>query len=226
MMDYIYGLGEYGEASKNATSLGREIFEWDRQQPAPKAVRHRRELLGGFIDDAAFHGGARVLAVAAGHLREAELSCALRGGNLETFVALDQDQESLAVVARDYAHLGVRAVPGTVRNVLTRSIDLGQFDLVYAAGLFDYLTGPIAGALTCRLFEMTRPGGRVLIPNFLKGIPDAGYMESFMDWHLIYRDHADMVALADSLPDSQVSECRVFNDPYDTITYLLVTKAH
>src|SRR5271154_3388529 len=28
MMDYIYGLGEAGEAARNATLLGREIFEY------------------------------------------------------------------------------------------------------------------------------------------------------------------------------------------------------
>ena len=43
----------------------------------------------------------------------------------------------------------------------------GQFDFVYAAGLFDYLSAPVASALTGRMFEMTRPGGLMLIPNFL-----------------------------------------------------------
>ena len=52
-----------------------------------------------------------------------------------------------------------------------------------------------------RSFEM-------LIPNFLADARDRGYMESFMDWRLIYRDHVDMPPLAD-----------------DTIAFLLVTKS-
>ena len=144
---------------------------------------------------------------------------------MQDFVALDQDEASLAVVARDYGHLGVRAVHGSVRQILTGKASPGQFDFVYAAGLFDYLSGPVATALTRRMFEMTRPGGSMLIPNFLAGVRDSGYMESFMDWHLIYRTRADMEELADSLPPGAVADCQVFDDTDDAITYLLVSKA-
>ncbi len=112
-----------------------------------------------------------------------------------------------------------------MRHILAGKAKLGQYDFVYAAGLFDYLSGPAAAALTCRMFEMTRPGGLMLIPNFLAGTRDSGYMESFMDWHLTYRNHSDMQALAAALPRSAVAECRVFDDSEDTITYLMVSKA-
>jgi hypothetical protein len=114
---------------------------------------------------------------------------------------------------------------GSVRQILSGKAQLGQYDLVYAAGLFDYLSGPTAAALTCRMFEMTRPGGLMLIPNFLTGIRDVGYMEAFMDWHLIYRNHSDMLALAGALPRSSVAGCQVFDDGDDAITCLLVSKA-
>jgi len=75
------------------------------------------------------------------------------------------------------------------------------------------------------MFDMTRPVGFLLIPNFLPGVKDRGYMESFMDWHLIYRDHADMQALAAALPRTGVADCRIFDDPDAAITFLLITKA-
>jgi hypothetical protein len=53
--------------------------------------------------------------------------------------------------------------------------------------------------------QMTRPGGMMLIPNFLTGVRDSGYMEAFMDWRLIYRNHADMLVLAAGLPRSAVA---------------------
>jgi hypothetical protein len=96
---------------------------------------------------------------------------------------------------------------------------------VYAAGLFDYLSDPVAAALASRMFEMTRPGGVVLIPNFLEGVRDAGYMEGVMDWHLIYRNHVGMRALAAALPQGEVADCQVFDDREGAITYLMVTKA-
>lgn len=225
MMDYIYGLGEAGQAGHDATPLGRAIFQYMGTRPSAKAVRYRRRLLAGLIDRVAKRGNASVLAIASGHLREVELSSAVQNGTLRQFVALDQDETSLAVVARDYARLGVRAVPGSVRQILAGKADLGQYDLVYAAGLFDYLNPATAAALTARMFEMTRPGGLMLIPNFRTGTRDTGYMEAFMDWHLIYRNEADMWSLASALPQDEVADCQVFDDDVDTITYLLVTKA-
>ena len=225
MMDYIYGLGEAGQAARDATPLGRAIFQYMDTRPSAKAVRYRRRLLADLIDRVADRGGSSVLAIAAGHLREVELSAAVQTGKLQEFVAFDQDEASLSLVAREYAHLGVRTVPGPVRHILAGKAKLGQYDFVYAAGLFDYLNDATATALTCRMFEMTRPGGLMLIPNFLAGAPDTGYMESFMDWHLIYRNHSDMQALAAALPPSAVADCQIFDDSDDAITFLLVTKA-
>jgi len=225
MMDYIYGLGEAGPAARDASPLGRAIFQYMGTRPSAKAVRYRRRLLAGLIDQVTERGGSSVLAIAAGHLREVGLSAAAQAGELKEFVAFDQDEASLAVVAHDYAHLGVRTVPGSVRHILAGKTKLDRYDLVYAAGLFDYLNGPVATALTCRMWEMTRPGGAMLIPNFLTGIWDRGYMESFMDWYLIYRNHLDMQALAHALPRGEVTDCQIFDDPDDTITFLLVTKS-
>lgn len=224
MMDYIYGLGEAEQAARNATTLGRRIFQYMGTRPSARGVRYRRQFIARLIDQVAERKGSSVLAIAAGQLREVELSMAVQSGKLQEFVAFDQDETSLAVVTRDYAHLGVQSMPGSVRQILAGKTQLGQYDFVYAAGLFDYLNGSTATALTCRMFEMTRPGGLMLIPNFLPGVRDRGYMEAFMDWHLIYRNQTDMRALAAALPRSAVADCQVFDDGHDAITYLLVTK--
>ena len=225
MMDYIYGLGETVLAARQATPLGRAIFQYMDTRPSARAVRYRRQLIANLIDRTAGRGGSRVLALAAGHLREVEVSNAIGAGEIQNFVALDQDEASIAVVARDYAHLGVRTIEGSVRQILSGKMNPGQFDFVYAAGLFDYLNHPVASALTARMFEMTRPGGLLLIPNFLPGVLDRGYMEAFMDWRLIYRDHADMQALVAALPAMEVADYEIFDDGDDAITFLLVSKA-
>jgi hypothetical protein len=225
MMDYIYGLGEAGDAARQATPIGRAIFQYMDTRPSAKAVRYRRRLIAGLIDRVAERQDARVLAVAAGHLREAEASAAIQNGRLAEFVAFDQDEASLAVVGRDYARLGIRTMAGSVRQILADKANLGQYDFVYAAGLFDYLGTPVATALTRRMFDMTRPGGLMLIPNFLASVRDVGYMEAFMNWHLIYRNQADMMALAEALPQNSVADRQVFDDPDDAITFLLVSKA-
>ena len=87
MMDYIYGLGEAVQAARDATPLGRAIFQYMGTRPSGRGVRARRRLLAELIDRTAASGGSRVLAIAAGHLREVELSAAARSGLLEEFVA-------------------------------------------------------------------------------------------------------------------------------------------
>ena len=48
----------------------------------------------------------------------------------------------------------------------------------YAAGLFDYLNASVAAAFTRRMVDMTRPGGMMVIPNFLPSVRDRAYMEA------------------------------------------------
>jgi hypothetical protein len=225
MMDYIYGLGEASTAARSATPLGRAIFAHMGTRPSARAVRYRRRLLAGLIDRTASRGGDAVFALAAGHLREVELSRAVQNGQIARFVAMDQDEASLSVVAGDYARLGLSAVAGSVRDILSGRAQPGTFDFVYAAGLFDYLNASVATALTRKLLDMTRPGGMLLIPNFKTGADDTGYMEAFMDWRLIYRNHDEMRALAESLPQGAIADVDLFDDDDETIAFLLVSKA-
>ena len=129
MMDYIYGLGEAIPAAREATPLGRAIFQYMDSRPSAKAVRYRRRLLAGLIDRVAKRGNASVLAIAAGHLREVELSQAVQIGRLREFVALDQDENSLALVDREYSRLGIRTQPGSVRQILAGKAALGAVRL-------------------------------------------------------------------------------------------------
>lgn len=224
MMDYIYGLGEARKAARDTTPLGRAIFQYMDTRPSARAVRYRRQLIARLIDRVVDGGGSSVLAIAAGHLREVERSIAVQTGRVKNFVALDQDEASLAVIANDYAYLGIQTMEGSVRQILSGKIKPGNFDFVYAAGLFDYLNAHVAAALTCRMFEMTRPGGLMLIPNFLTSVRDIGYMEAFMDWHLIYREHADMHELVAALPPNSVADWQIFDDEDESITFLQVSK--
>lgn len=220
MMDYIYGF-DRPEPPEAARDIAR--FTNDQGNSA-QAVRYRRQVLADAIDSMVVSRGRNigVTALAAGHLREISLSTAARQG-LVTVTAIDQDEESLDLVAREYGACGAHPVVGSVRSILSGKLALEKADLVYSAGLYDYLTQPVAHRLTHWLFDSVAPGGTLLLANFLPSIPDIGYMESFMDWHLIYRDDRQMRALADSLPVSRIASIRQFHDPLDAITFLEVT---
>jgi extracellular factor (EF) 3-hydroxypalmitic acid methyl ester biosynthesis protein len=222
MIDYIYGEAD----DDDSTALGRRILAANFEAPAPRAVRYRKEMLAAAIDRTADRvERPRVFAVACGHLREARRSQALQSQRVGELIAFDQDARSLAVVDRDFRHLGVRTEPGRVRDLIVgrRAADLTGFDLVYAAGLYDYLRDDPARRLTQTLFEMLNPGGTLLVANFLTGIRDRGYMESFMDWHLIYRTMAEIEALADGLPRGEFRSTR-FEDPDRVIGFIEITR--
>jgi extracellular factor (EF) 3-hydroxypalmitic acid methyl ester biosynthesis protein len=222
MLDLIYS-----DETQRATDdpVGQQILEYARNRPAPQAVKHRRERLAQLIDKTVKRNPqARILVLAAGHLREVELACTLGTGFSGEIVALDQDAESLALIEREYGELGVRTVHASIRRVIAGQLDLGRFDLVYAAGLFDYLDQPVARSLVKHMFGMLRPGGEAMVANFLTGIEDVGYMESFMDWHLIYRNHAQMLDLAADVAQDELARVDLDFDAGRNIGYLSLSK--
>lgn len=70
----------------------------------------------------------------------------------------------------------------------------GQYDFVYCAGLFDYLTDPVCRRLSTQMYEWLRPGGLFLSTNVHVSNPWPMVMDFIMDWHLNYRTAAGMLA--------------------------------
>jgi extracellular factor (EF) 3-hydroxypalmitic acid methyl ester biosynthesis protein len=75
-----------------------------------------------------------------------------------------------------------------------------QYDLVYCAGLFDYLPQPLCKRLMNIFYGMVAPGGLLLATNVSDVMnasrPFRYSMEYILDWHLIYRDRHAFEALA------------------------------
>ena len=222
-IDYLYGHNDARLAPQRSSEIGRRIYACACAHPAAAAVRERRHIVAELIDILASRvKRPRILSLAAGHLREADLSSALRGGGVGELVALDQDPKSLAVIEKEYARYGITPVCSDVRAVMNNSESLGQFDLVYATGLFDYLRPHMAARLVKRMLAMTRPGGQVLVPNFVPNIPDVGYLEAFMDWNLIYRSGDDLRAL---FAEEDLANHDLFLGANHNIAYITVRKS-
>lgn len=226
LLDFIYGVDEGQGPPEGTSDMGQRVFRYTTRSPACNGVRHRARIVAELIDKIAseFHR-PDLLSVAAGHLREAGLSGALKQRRLGRYVAFDADAESLAEVRRCYGHYGVETVAATVRQIITgKRVNLGEFHFIYSTGLYDYLNQTAGKRLTTRLFDMLRPGGHLLIANFLVGVKDRGYMESFMDWHLIYRNHSQMLDLAMAIDQTQVQDIHLTADDDFNIVILHLTK--
>ncbi|MEW9551361.1 hypothetical protein [Nonomuraea sp. NPDC050783] len=209
------------------TTLGKQICHYTSTcSQGTRAARSRRRVIIDILNRrAAGTPGLSVLSLACGHLREARYCPALRQGRLGRFLAVDQDRESLAVVSRELGPWGVVPLAASVREVLRGEVVLSGFDLVYATGLYDYLADPVARRLCERLLSMLAPGGRFLVANVMPTCTSAAYMEAYMDWWLLYRTEAQLLRLAETLPDEDVETVRVFTDELGQVAFLEVEKA-
>lgn len=221
LLDYMYGLRR--QEMERVVPKGQVVHKFLVEGPAPSAVRHRLGVLAEALRRVGElpEGPGRALAIASGHLRE--LGLVPSGAWPREIVALDQDGDSLAEVAATYRDARVVPRRATVRDVLAKRIGSEPFDLVYAAGLFDYLEPPVAAALTQRMFDLVAPGGRLLLANFTPDTPDIGFMEAMSEWHLVYRAEADMWALLDGVAPQ--ASARTWRDPGGCIVYLEVERS-
>lgn len=228
LLDFIYRHPAARAAQEAATDSGRSVMAFTVNVTACEAVRYRRSVLAAKIDEAAArHKSPAVLAVASGHLREAELSIALRNGRVGRLLATDQDAISLKAVDQYRTSISnaIETRQVTVRNILAGKAHLGRFDLVYAAGLYDYLDAKLAARLTRVLFGHLNSGGRLLIPNFLTGVREEAYMEVYMDWYLLYRSRSEIEHFAHEIVPNTVRRIDYTEDDAGIIGYLEVERA-
>ncbi|MBX3597870.1 MAG: class I SAM-dependent methyltransferase [Rhizobiaceae bacterium] len=226
LLDFIYGHPSIEPKIESATQLGKDLFEYTRNASSSVAVRERRDILAQHVDEiAAQRGpGTEVLAIAAGHLREAKQSKALQKKGLKRWVALDQDPQSIASIQNEYAGTVVEPVDGSVRSLLGNTSRMGQFDFVYAAGLYDYLTQNVAIKLTRRCLNLLKPDGVFLFANFAQGIGVDGYMETFMNWPLLLRSEKQIWTIIEGSVDNSVTDANVFFGANHNIVYGVISK--
>jgi extracellular factor (EF) 3-hydroxypalmitic acid methyl ester biosynthesis protein len=97
-----------------------------------------------------------------------------------------------------------------------------QFELVYCAGLFDYLTDAVCQEFMNVLYDMVAPGGLLVVTNVDAGNPIKHWLGYVLEWHLIYRTSAEMLALRPAAADAE--DARVVSDPTGVNVYLEVRK--
>ncbi|MGP3004497.1 hypothetical protein [Serratia bockelmannii] len=214
MLDYVYS----GVVPPQTTLHGHGIFECTTRSSMGLSVLFRRTLLTAYINDAVLKNqSARILSVASGHCRELSGSIALSDIYKGEVIAFDQDALSCSEVDSVY-HGRVKTIVSGVKNLWRSShSELGQFDLIYSSGLYDYLPGAQALKLSKVLKLMLKPGGRLVVGNFNPTSTGRGYLELVMDWHLIYRNQQELSSLFNDFKGFSKS---IYDDPYHNITYI------
>jgi extracellular factor (EF) 3-hydroxypalmitic acid methyl ester biosynthesis protein len=176
------------------------LANWDRfyqAQPGPQAMRNRKAYFQDMFEWLPRPAGRplEVFNVASGPGSDMRDLFASAPGSDIRFDCLEQDPAAIAHAfraCREYADR-IRFFQGNTLNHTPAQ----AYDLVWSAGLFDYLEDGLFRRLLRRLLTAVRPGGRLVIGNSSPANPSRAYMY-LMDWPLQYRTAADLRRLAES----------------------------
>lgn len=174
----------------------------------------------------------RILSVGCGSVRE--LLELLRENKINrplTFICIDFEKRALDYVRNEIAkidapgkqYLSISFVEQDIFSLVEnqRIVNkLGESDLIYASGLFDYLRRQTAKNLFLLLFTLLKKGGSMIVCNasLINGSHRA-YFEMLGDWVMIYRTEEEMLAWAKGLEGKAAI---LFERPRGCSSYLFI----
>ena len=221
MLDYIYRTGPI-----EASPMGAIIHEATTRHSNAQSILWRRDYLARQIA-ATIEGrrDSRILSVASGHMRELEFSAMATSHRDFEFWALDQDKDSIEKCVQLYPELNIKAISKSIAFLFRRGggITGTLFDLIYSAGLSDYLSDKTLEVLIRILHEHISPNGLLIVGNFTYDSRGRGFMEGFMDWSLIYRDEADLIRIVENA--APMASYKTFCDEPGNVAYIEIKRA-
>ena len=184
LIDYYYDR----RVPPGTSDRGAELFAVSSAFQTAQAVRARRTS-GADLLEHAWASGKRICALACGHFREAD---ALVGKDMGNIIAVDQDGLSLDYVRSRHGSSAALVEANVLQYLRGASARGERFDLIYALGLTDYLDDRAMHLLHRLMRNCLAPRGRIVLANFVPHHLSAGWLDACMDWHLVYRDEADL----------------------------------
>jgi extracellular factor (EF) 3-hydroxypalmitic acid methyl ester biosynthesis protein len=135
------------------------------------------------------------------------------------FTLVDFNDETLnyvqnlvrALKTQNHFQSDIHFIKKSVTQLLKESfksneITTNSYDLIYCAGLFDYLSDKICKQLMNFFYTQLAPNGLLVVTNVHTSNPSKSIMEYFAEWFLIYRNEQQLSALApDCIKPQQVN---------------------
>ena len=200
----------------------RILNRWILSQVLAQAHRNRVEFLAAkLLEESTGYSESskvfRVFNLGCGPAREVALFLQNRlRRSVVDFTLVDFNEETLEVAAstlldsngRAARQARIRFVKRSAAQVIrsaAREFE-GGYNMIYCAGLFDYLSDDVCGLLLKAFYDMLAPKGLLLVTNVQLPNPMHGVMTHIFDWHLECRDASDMRQLwrSTGLPVSPV----------------------
>ena len=125
--------------------------------------------------------------------------------NYTDFTLADFNQETIGHTTRimddlkqyHRRHGKINVIKRTVNQLLKEGEKISkyakddQYDLIYCAGLFDYLSNQVCRQLMEVFYKMLLPGGLLIATN-VDNHPAQNQMECFLEWHIVHRNEEKM----------------------------------
>jgi SAM-dependent methyltransferase len=189
--------------------LGRLFDVYFQAQAAPQAVRNRMAMIADWIVEAA-HGGHSLHFAVVGSAFGLEVRDALLRVEEQARRGIQVTLLDVDPAAIDFARQQLQGVL-PAEQLTAASINLFRLpqrapadaslagaDLIFCAGLFDYLDDAAAVAMLRCLYQQLANGGRLIVFQFAPHNPTRTYMEWFGNWYLTYRDATGFRRLVES----------------------------
>jgi CRP-like cAMP-binding protein len=219
MMEMLYQNTPDGDGK-----LGILVDNWCLSTPSAQAVRNRKKLLSGKIKSIC----DQKKEIQKGPIKIMNLAC---GPNRELFeflhqcdyteridaTCIDIDSQALHYIDQQINVFSHKAVIRLMNENLIKwalgkiDSDFGLHDIIYSAGLTDYLNDSLFTAFVNRCYLQLKNNGYLIIGNFAPSNPDRLFMDHILDWRLIYRNADELKQLF-----QQTSFCdnvTVFSEP-------------
>ncbi len=153
---------------------------------------------------------------------------------MASFTLLDFNDETLRYTGKVLETLKAQYGRNTMIRMIKKSVhqilkeaakpseDFQKYDLIYCAGLFDYLSTGICKRLMNSFYDMLAPGGLLVATNVDISNPERYGMEYLLGWHLVHRNAAQ---LRDLHPDrAPPGSCCVKSDETGVNIYIEARK--
>lgn len=227
----------YRDSYEGNSLFGKIIHKYTINEWAGKAVRFRKHFLKEKIrlitesrDDVI------IASLACGPAQEVKYFVEEYSGDPNKkikFVLIDQDVEALLNAKRNITEIilqknlnfEVECIPFNIKDIIentnTDVITKYTYDFVYTAGLYDYLSQPVARLLTEVVYSWLGENGALIVGNFHPNNPTRAICEFGIDWRLVHRNEAQMLGL---LPQGVKKNYSLTFDDFKVVLYLEMEK--
>ncbi len=152
------------------------------------------------------------------------------------FTLIDQDHDALSYAYKNThsraVHLDEKASIHCLHATFLELLSTGQLfgklepqDMIYSIGLVDYLTDNRAAKLVSDLFKNLAPGGTLVVGSMRDSDVSLQWQIEFVtDWSLVYRTEAEMLEMANGIPETAIREVRTDSTGHCHLLYLTKSK--